>query len=116
MTCLGQSAAVQHTIPGEVRTLVVGGAARASKVHVAVSVAVAHAPAWDSHGPVAVGSRHCAVGGVVSQVARGAAGDLGRRRGEGLGGRVQLVGEGSVLEIWRGRVLVVMVGRFGRGI
>lgn len=93
-------------------TLVVGRTARTSKVHVAVSVTIAHAPTRDRHGTVAVGSRHCAVGGVVSQIARGAAGDLGRRRGEGRGGRVQLVGEGCVLEMWWWGI--VKVGRVGR--
>jgi hypothetical protein len=49
----------------------------------------------------------------VSQVARGPAGDLRVVGGEGRGGRVQLVGEGSVLQmLWWGSV--VLVGRVGK--
>jgi hypothetical protein len=71
-------------------TLVVGRAARATKGRVAahvcssrsMSVAVAHTPARHRHGPVAVRAGHGAVGGVVSQVARGAARDMRCARGE----------------------------------
>jgi hypothetical protein len=77
-------------------------------------VTIAHAPTRHRHGPVAVRTRHCAVGAVVSQVARGPAGDLRVVGGEGRGGRVQLVGEGSVLQMlrWGSVVLVGRVGKF----
>jgi hypothetical protein len=95
-------------------TLVVGRAACAVEAGftriAAMSVAVGHAR--HGHGPVAVGTRHCAVGRVVSQVARGAAGNLGRVGGEG-GGRVELVGEGAVRQVWWWGMLVV-VGCVGR--
>jgi hypothetical protein len=89
---------------------------------VSVAVTVAHAPARNRHRPVSVG--HGAVGSVVSQVARGSAGDVwvvgvgvvavavavGVRGEGGRGRRVQLVGKGSVsvlLEmLWWGRIMV----------
>jgi hypothetical protein len=99
--CLWQSAAVQACASVFAPTLVVWRAActvEACFAHVAaMPVSVGHAPARNSHGPVAVRTRHCAVGSVVAQVARGPAGDLRRIvGGEGGGGRVQLVGEGTV--------------------
>jgi len=96
------------------RTLVVGRTARAAEAQaahvglVAVAVAVRHASARNRHGPVAVCARHCAGGGLVSQVARGSARDLRRGAGgEGRGGRVQLVGEGTVGVLRRGKIVVV---------
>tara|TARA_R110002003_G_scaffold104_15_gene8294 strand:+ start:6289 stop:6522 length:234 start_codon:yes stop_codon:yes gene_type:complete len=71
-------------------------------------VAVAHAPAGDCHGPIAIRASHGAVGGVVSQVARGPARNLRRVGGKGRGWRVQLVGEGTVWEmLWWGQIAVV---------
>jgi hypothetical protein len=84
-------------------TLVVWRAARASKAHLAqvgaVAVAV-HAPAWHRHRlPVAVGARHAAVRGLLSQRACGSVGILRGARGVRGGRGVQRVGKGSVLEM-----------------
>jgi hypothetical protein len=93
--------------------LVVGGAARAAKVSarirasMAMAVSVRHAPARHRHGPVRIPAPirvagHGAVGGVVSQIALGAARNLG----------LQLVGKGPVLQMrWWGSLVVV--GRVG---
>jgi hypothetical protein len=107
--CLCQSAAARAVSASPSPTLVVGRTTRTAKGHVAVAVAIAHAPARHCHGPVAVGASHCAVGAVVSQVARGPAGDLRAGGGQGRG---QLVGEGSVLRVlWWGSVVVGRVVR-----
>jgi hypothetical protein len=118
--CLWQSAAVQACARAAAPTLVVWGAACAVEAcfaHVAaMPVSVGHAPARNGHGPIAVRARHCTVGSVVAQVARGPARDLRRVGGEGGGGRVELVGEGTVRQVlWWGRLLVVvMVGCVGQ--
>ena len=65
-------------------------------------VAAVDAPAWDCHGRVAVCACHCAVGQLVAEVARSSSGDLWRVGGEWRGWRVELVREGSVLEMWWG--------------
>lgn len=118
MKYLCQSASLspyqRYTSP---RTLVVGRTARAAEAHAAQVglMPVAVAPARHRHGPVAICTGHCAVGGVVSQVARGPAGDLLRVGGEGGGRGVQLVREGTVVVValsmlWWGQVVVLVVG------
>jgi hypothetical protein len=111
----GAVSTVQAYTGVEAPTLVVWRAACAVEADftgiAAVSVAVGHAR--HGHGPVAVGARHCAVGRVVSQVARGPAGNLGCVGGEG-GGRVELVGEGAVRQVLWWGVLLVVVGCVGQ--
>jgi hypothetical protein len=116
-------------------TLVVGGAARACKAHLAqvgaVAVAV-DAPARHGHGlaarigaavtvavavAVSVCARHSAARVLLSQGARGSGWVLRGARGVGGGRRVQLVGKGSVRQLlrlqlrrWWGQLFLV-VGR-----
>lgn len=97
-------------------TLVVRGAAWASKAHLArvcpMPVAV-DAPARHSHGPVAVavGTRHCAVGKLMSEVSRKPTRNRRGVRGIGWVWRVCLMREGSRAVVrWWGHLLVGRVG------